>query len=550
MLDGVIANPTYNDVFDFADYHVDNIERIEIIRGSYSALYGSDAIGGVINIITKEPEKESQFFISGEGGSFYTHRELISAISSKYSFSIGRTDSEGDYDRDQYENNTLSLNLVHDFSEDSSLNFISRYIETKKDIAILINAINIESPLTLEPRVILDQNAATERKTFINSLTYKNMISDFWDFSLKGSYFDFRDIEEDEEEEGLPFTVSFLNSDTTSKRYTLETQHNFYIKEIDTITAGAIYEREEVDHSSNTNLTFGGLFPELFPEHVAFKKHRTNLGGYIQNIFNWDDRLIFITGGRIDHYETFGTIFSPKISSSYFIELTKTKFKASYGHGFHAPSFDQLYSIPLGNTDLDPERSKSFDIGFDQLFGDGFLKLGAVYFDIYFEDLIVKDFSIFKFINAEKARSSGIESYIKFTPIKGLVFNANYTYTDTKNIETGEELFNIPRYMLNFNISYDINERFNINSDINFVGSEFFGVNDIQGLDGKPLGDRNPSYAKVDLAASYVLFNDLKSLKKLTMYGSILNLFDEEYTEVMGAPSPGINFLAGLKAEF
>jgi len=546
MIDGVVVNPTYDDVFDFADYHVDNIERIEIIRGSYSALYGSDAMGGVINIITKKPEAKPHFFVSTEGGSFYTFRELVRVNSGtdkfRFVLSASRTDSEGDYERDEYENNTFSANLQYNFSKDSSLNLISRHIKSKKDIAIMITAI-LEP--AIEPHVIFDQNAATERETFINSLSYKKVVSGLWDFSLTGSYFNFHNIEKDEGEVS-PNPIAFFNSDTKSTRYTLQTQHNFHIKEIDTITTGIVYEREEVDYSSNTNFTLGGLLPA----HEAFKKHRTNLGFYLQNVFNWDDRWIFIAGGRIDHYDTFGSIVSPKVSSSYLVKPTRTKLKASYGRGYHAPSFDQLYSIPLGNTDLEAEKSNSVEIGFDQSVGEEFLELGATYFNIKFQDKIAKDLAAFKYINLDRARSRGVEAYIKVTPIDELAFNVNYTYTSTEDKETGEELSSIPKYMLNFNIAYDISQRFNLNMDMNFVGSEFASASNIIGLDGNPLGERNPSYKKVDLAASYILLEDWDLLKKLTLYGSVLNLLDEEYTEVIGAPSPGINFLAGLRATF
>lgn len=544
MLDGVILNP-YDDSFDFADYHVDNIERIEIIRGSYSALYGSDAMGGVINIITKKPEPYPKYSVSAEGGNFYTYRELISANTGtdklRLVLSGSRTDSEGNFERDEYENNTLSANLQYDFSNDSNLNLISRYIASKKEIAV-----GVAAPVTtLLPRVIFDQNWRTNRKTFVNSLSYKNEASTFWDFSLTGSYFYFHDIEDDETEPSMP-TLSFLQSNVKSTRSTLETQHNFHPHKNDTITAGIALEREAVDFIRNINLTLGGLFPA----NETFKKHRTNLGIYLQNVYNWEDRWILIAGGRFDHYDTFGSIINPKISSSYLITPTQTKLKANYGFGYHAPSFDQLFGIPMGNTDLEPEKSKSFEIGADQFIADNLIKVGITYFNINFTNLIIRDFSQFKYVNAEKARSRGVESYIKITPIKGLALNVNYTYTSTKNKTTGTQLGSIPKYMLNFNIDYDVTERFNVNMDMHFVGSEFVSAGDVVGLDGSPVGNENPSYKKVDFTTSYILVKDCNFLKDLTLYCNVLNLLDEKYSEIAAAPSPGINFRVGLEASF
>jgi vitamin B12 transporter len=517
MIDGVVVNPAFNDIFDFADYHVDNIERIEIIRGNYSALYGSDAIGGIIN----SSIKDLKFVLSGS-----------------------RTDSEGDFDRDQYENNTFSANINYNVTKDSSLKLASRYIESKKEIAVLTTA--ILPPPQLQVQVIMDQNYETRRKTSINSLSFEQTISDIWDFNLSGSFFYLNDIEDDEQEENVPQTIAFFNSETESKRYTVGTQHNFYIKEMDTITIGFDYEREEVKYDSNTNFTLGGLFPE----HETFEKHRTNVGYYLQNIFNWEDRWIFIAGVRGDHYYSFEPVFSPKVSTSYLFKSTKTKLKGSYGQGFHAPSFDQLYSNPMGNKNLDPERTNSYEVGFDQSIAGEILKIGAVYFEINYRDKIIRNLNKFKYVNAEKAMSRGVESYLSLTPINGLYFNVTYTFTETKNKKTREELKSIPKHMLNLNINYDITKSLNINLDINHVGSEFIDAGNIIGLDGEPIGLRNPEYTKVDLAASYVLVKDWNFLKNLTLFGNIMNLFDEEYNEVTGAPSPGIHFLAGLKGEF
>ncbi len=547
MIDGVVVNPAYDDVFDFADYHVDNIERIEVVRGNYSSLYGSDAIGGIINIITKKPEKETKVSVSSEGGSFNTFRETASVNSSikdlKFVVSGSRTDSEGDFDRDQYENNTFSANLNYSPIEDSNLNLTSRYIESKKEIAVLITA---ELEPRLQVRAIEDQNYETIRKTAINSLSYEHTISDFWDFSLSGSHFYLKDIEDDEEEENVPNTIAFFKSETESQRYSLGTQQNFYIKEMNTFTIGFDYEKEEVKYDADTNFTFGGLFPE----HEAFEKHRINIGYYFQNIFNWDDRLILIAGGRTDHYYSFDPVFSPKFSASYLIKSTQTKFKGSYGKGFHAPSFDQLYSIPLGNKELNPEKTISYEAGFDQSIGGEIFKIGGVYFEINYTDKIIKDLDRFKYVNEEKAMSRGVESYLRFAPLDELAFNVTYTFTETRNLKTREELTSIPKHLLNLNIDCNINKRFNINVDINHVGSEFVDAGSIIGLDGEPLDNKNPEYTKADIAASYVLLKNWNMLRNLTLYGNIMNFTNEDYTEVVGAPSPGFHFLAGLKADF
>jgi len=544
MLDGVVINPAYDDVFDFADFHVDNIDRVEIVRGNHSALFGSEAISGVFNIITRKPEKETTIEVLGSGGSFSTFREAVSARGIKddlgFALSASRTDSQGTFDRDQYANSTFSANLTYGLSENSGLNLTSRYIESTKEIAVAVTP-SLMPPVPPKLHVIYDQNAETKRTTVISALTYDKVVSPTWNFKVKTSYFRLHLVADDEKDLSPP--VAFLDSDTESVRYTVETQHNFNFNELANITTGIIYEREEVVYNSNTN------FPIVSSK--SFDKYRVNQGYYLQNIFDLVKNWRFIAGGRLDHYSSFGNIFSPRFSTTYLLALTKTRLKSSYSQGFHAPSFDQLYGIGIGNKDLEAEKSTNYEIGLEQTIIEDTISIGVTGFYLAFRDRIVRGKNL-QYDNSEEAWSRGVETYLKVTPFKKLNVKANYTFTETKNKDTGKELIGTPKHKINFNLDYDLNENINLSLDINYVGRVYYGSPSIEfiGLDGESLSSSTAAYTKIDLAFTCLVPKDWHSLKKLDWYGYVMNLFDEDYSEIIGAPAPGINFLSGLKVQF
>jgi vitamin B12 transporter len=547
MMDGVAVNNSWTGFYDWANLMVDNVERIEVVRNAQSALYGSDAMGGVINIITNTGRGTPRVILSGEGGTFDTYRGLGSVVGqwgmANFAASLSRLESDGQFTNDDYRNTTLSARLGLDIAERVSVAWTSRYIDSVKGLAINPN----EFWLVTNPPPIpfrRDQNRDRENTFLLNVFDVGCEVFPWWDFTVRGSTVDDEELVEDQFTPGvdlIPGVVPLVGMivDTDSERYTVGTQQNLHLlEELLTVTGGFEYEEEKV--------VFKGIFepqiPPLPPSRVD--KERTNRALYIQGRFDYEG-LIFIAGARYDDDSIFGNNTNPKLSGSYLFDKTHTRLRSSWGTGFRAPTFQELFSPLFGNPRLDPEESTSFEFGLDQRVWEDRVFLEAAYFTTRYKNLIQP--SPFGVSNIGRARIWGIEAGISLRPLKELELKGNVTYLDTKDEETKEELPRRPRYAWYLNANYRWNQRLTLNLDVNIVGSVRSDFDAIS-PHGRLLLGRNPGYTKVDLAASYALVDQWRFLKSLRLFGRIDNLFDEEYQEVKGFPAPGFNFLIGIRA--
>jgi vitamin B12 transporter len=330
-----------------------------------------------------------------------------------------------------------------------------------------------------------------------------------------------------------------MTIDTDSERYTFGTQQNFHFFDgMMTVTGGFEYEEEKA--------TVEWIFePEIEPfTSGRVNTDRINRALYIQNRFDYKG-FTFIAGARYDDDSIFGGKTNPKVSGTYLFDKTHTRLKSSWGTGFRAPTFQELFTPFFGNPNLDPEESNSFEFGVDQGVWEDKLFLEAAYFYTRYTDLIQA--SPYGISNIGKAKIWGVEAGVSIKPMKGLELRGNFTYLDTEDEETKEELPRRPRYVWYLNANYRWNHRLTFNLDVNIVSSVRSDY-DVIATDGSLLLGRNPGYEKVDLAASYVLLDEWRFLKDLKLFGRIENLLDEEYEDAKGFPAPGFNFLVGLQA--
>ncbi len=547
MIDGVEVTNSWYGFYDFGSLMVDNIERVEVVRNAQSALYGSEAMGGVINIITKKGAGKPRATLSAEGGTFNTYREFGSLVGKQgitnFTASVSRLDSDGQFTNDDYRNTTLSARLGFDITENASMTWNSRYIDSVKGLAINPNEF---WSMTNPPPIPFhrDENYDRETTFFLNVLDFGYKVSSLWDFIIKGSFMDDEELVEDQYTQGVDFIPGMvplmgMRLDTDSERYTLGTHHNLHLlDEMVTITGGFEYQEEEA--------VFKGIFvpqiPPLPPTRVD--RERINRAIYLQNRFDYEG-LTFIAGVRYDEDSIFGNKTNPKFSAYYFFDKTKTRLNTTWGTGFRAPTFQELFMPLFGNPLLNPEESTGFEFGVDQRIWENRVFLEAAYFTTRYRDLIQS--SLIGVSNIGRARIWGIEGGGSVKPGKALEFKGNVTYLDTKDEETKQELPRRPRYMWCLNVNYQWNQRLTLNLNVNFVGSVHSGFDAIA-PHGRYLLGRIPGYKKVDLAASYALVDKWGPLKVLKLTGKIENLLDEQYQEAKGFPAPGFNFLIGMRA--
>ena len=536
MMDGVEVNDPMSPgrTFDFGHLNLDNIDRIEIVRGPQSTLYGSDAMGGVINIITKKGKGKSRGFISAETGSYGTFREALGVSGGtdtvNYSLEISRLDSKGfsesgekygNTEKDGYNNTTLSGSIGFKPAKNLELNLISRYITARNHLDNFAGAGGDDPNYITDARQFL--LAADSRLSLLNGkwgqrlgISYNNMRRDLTNPTDQFQPFD--------SQEGL----------YKGRIFKIDWQHNLYLHPTNTVTAGIEYQKEWGESTYSWESLWG-------PGESSFpgKSARTT-GFYLQDSIKIQDTFFMTLGIRFDHHDRFGTETTYRIAPALLLK-SGTKLKATYGTGFKAPSLYQLYAPAtawglVGNQNLEPEKCKGWDIGIEQFLFNDRLTLSFTYFQNNFEDLILYDF-IQGYININQADTKGFEIFMSAGPLKNLTINGSYTYTDAKDKETGEQLLRRPKHKANLTFNLRLFKKANANLFIIYVGKRL-------DLFPYPTITEAPAYTLFNLAASYQLS------KNIEVFGRIDNLLDQDYEAVLGYGTPGRSAYIGIKATY
>lgn len=515
MIDGVrVGDPMAGDgKMSISDLSTDNIDRIEIIRGAQSVLYGSDAIGGVINIITQKGEGRPKFYLSGEGGSFETFREKLGVTGSNdkvsYSACISRLDTKGvskadedlgNTEQDYYHNTNISARLDAQISETVKAGFSVRHSQSKMDYddtgadADKVSDTDISSLSTN-----LDQDLCSWWQHIIKLGTTETKREYTANGAFDGTY------------KGTTKLASW--------------QHNFFIQDKDTITAGFDYQEE----SGDVQNPWG---------NITEKKVDTN-SLFIQNKWTPFQGLSFTLGMRHDDHQTFGDEDTYKGALAYLYEETGTKIRGSYGTGFRAPSLYQLYSS-YGDPNLKPEESKGFDAAIDQeLFGRKML-VSVTYFQTEIDQLIDWNWSTWKYYNVGKAKTKGWETSASFKPLDWLSFDAYYTYMEAKDETSGgtyqgKYLIYRPKHTGGASLNIKPLEKLNVNLNVQYVGKRYRNASNTGEM---------PSYTLLNLVASYNVTEWFQA------FGRVDNLTDKNYQSIYQYGEPGIGIYGGIKATF
>ncbi|MBC8200097.1 MAG: TonB-dependent receptor [Desulfobacterales bacterium] len=516
MIDGVrVGDPMATDgKMSIADLSTDNIERIEIVRGAQSVLYGSDAIGGVINIITKKGEGKPKFYLSSEGGSFETFRERAGVSGSNdkvnYAASVSRLDVKrvsradedlGNIERDYYNDTNISARVDGRISETVGVGFSVRHSES---------AMDYDDSGT-------DADKVQDTDITSISTNFNQDIFDWWQHIIK---FGITETKREYTKNNGVFDGTYNGTIKLASW-----QHNFFIGEIDTITAGFDYQEENGDSQSPWgNITNKSVNTKSF---------------FVQNKLTPFKALSFTLGARHDDHQTFGGEDTYKGALAYLYEKTGTKVRGSYGTGFRAPSLYQLYSS-YGDPNLKPEESKGYDAGIDQELFDKKVLLSATYFHTKIDDLIDYNSSTSKYYNVGKVKTEGWETGFSVKPVTWLSFNAHYTYTEAKNEdETDANNGKYLRYRTQHTGGASLNikplEKLNVNLNAQYVGKRYREKDNSESM---------PAYTLYNLVASYDVMEWLK------IFGRVENLTDKKYQSIYKYGEPGIGFYGGVKVTF
>jgi len=514
--------------YDLGHLTVDNIDRIEIVRGPQSTLYGSDSLGGVIHIITKKGSGDLQAQLNLEGGSYGTARQQVSAQGShghvNYSvggshfeqdgFSVASEDT-GNLEDDGYRNNTLSARLGIEPNERWNLDFIGRHTDAAGD---LDNGGGLGQD---------DPNHRNDhRETFLKIQGGLNLFENAWRQTIAVASTDIDRQTLNGFDDAHPQDAS--DNSFSGEKLKLDWQNRVDLG-THQLTFGAETENEKGSSVTKSESSFGPFVSE-FPEEEA----RTT-GLYLQDHMAFGNGLALTLGGRFDDHDRFGSQGTYRGALSYNLAATGTVFRASYGTGFKAPSIFQLFS-DFGDTELDPETSVGFDLGVSQTFAGDRVHLGLTYFDNDFEDLIIFSNDTFTYANVAEANTSGLELRAAFKPLDRLWLSLDHTYLDTEDESTGLVLLRRPENKTNVQLTYSFTKHSHIQADLRHVDER-----DDQDFATFPAQRVTlDSYTLVNLAARF------RIARHVGIFGRVENLLDEDYVEVLGYGTPELSGYLGL----
>ncbi len=539
IIDGVEVNMPNDpsNFYNFFSLPLDNTSRVEILSGPQSTLYGSDALTGVVNIISLRGKGKPVVNFGLEGGSYNSYKGTITSLGAidkfNYSAAFSRTKSDGysaasekygNTEADGFQLDNFNTILGYDFSETFDLDLVIRYNNSSTDLDQ-----SFGSPENWDDNTyIFDQE-----EYFVRALGNLSLMNNKWKqkFSLS-SFRNIRNYSFDTSSASIYY--SWSNYDGT--KYKADWQNDLYFLDNNLITAGAEFELEEISskYYSNSYL-FPGEYNSIFPQKSA-----NTLGIYFQDQFRLDESFFGTIGVRYDYQNQFGSVLTYRIAPAYIFWQTGTKIKATVGTGFKAPSLFYLYDPVYGNSELDPEKSFGWDAGFEQYFWSSDFSIGANYFQNNFTDMFGLD-SNFKTININKAETNGVEVFTTADLIDGVRVKANYTYLNARDKSENtpnynQKLIRRPENKAGLYVSYTWNNSANFNIDVMYVGKR----DEFDFATYPATRIIMPDYFLINLAAYYDLFSFLR------LQARIENLLNKQYEEIYGYGTPGFSIYGGI----
>ncbi|MEM9500686.1 MAG: TonB-dependent receptor [Pseudomonadota bacterium] len=524
LIDGIRINDPASPGggFNFGPLLTGNISRIEVVRGSQSVLYGSQAIGGVVNLLTREPTEELDVFARAEYGERDT-AELIGNVSGRigpvaasFGATYARTDgisafseARGGIEPDGFESLGFNGKVDVALADNISLDLRGFYADGDTDIDGFAR----------------DANIVSSRQDFVG---YAGLNASFLNGRFRNRLgFGYTNI--DRRNFDLDADSETFDANGENRRY--EYQGVLDTGDLAEIVFGA--EREESEFRSSS---FGASpsFADVWINSVYGQVNLTPVEG------------LSLTGGlRYDDHETFGSATTFAASGAYSPNDGDTVIRASYGEGFKAPALFQLFS-EFGNPDLDPEESESWDVGVTHTFLDGRAQVGVTYFeregtneivflscvDSLLPPCLVEDPPFGTYDNIALTQADGWEFGVALQPIDGFDVSINYSIIDAFDETTGNRLPRRAEETVSLVADYRMENGLGIGTTILVVGDSFDNASNSRPLDG---------YFVADLRISYGITENLE------LFGRVENVTDEEYETVFRFGQPGRAVFGGVR---
>jgi vitamin B12 transporter len=529
LVDGTAINLPGGDV-DFSNLTLDNVEKVEIVHGAESALYGTDAMSGVIQIFThRGTTRVPEANLFAEGGSFASARggAQVSGALGGFDYSASgsyfHTDGQGVNDADLIRSYTG--NVGYSFSESDQIR-----------LSVRSNSSFAGTPgqTLLFPA---DPSAYYDLQQLSANLSWSFQTGSHWSHRVSATearYFS---------NSGFPPFGNALNQTNRAGGWAQST----YSFEQGAFTAGYQYEVENATSSG-----FGFVHG-----------HRNNQGGFLDGRWSPISRLTLSVGARAEDNTSFGTRVVPRAGAVFGVRSAKgllgdTRARVSYGQGIEEPTVLESFNTDpcsLGNPNLRPQRSRTVNVGVDQYLADDRVRVSATYFADRFRDLIAFvvvpqpgcPFGDTRILNTDLSRARGVNFGAALRLRHWLALNGSYSHDDTRVLQSstastgvqvpGDHLLRRP--VNSGNAWLNANYRgFNFN-----VNAYFTGARTDSDFDGLGL-TRNPGYTRFDVASSYNIG------RGVSFHARAINLLDKQYQEAIGFPALGRDVRVGVNYRF
>ncbi len=558
LLDGIPLNEP-GGTFQFDSLTMENIERIEVVRGPQSALFGSDAMSSVVQLFTKRGSSETRrprISLSLEGGKYETWRGRTGISGNlghfDYSTNFARVETSNQEPHNDFRSNNFSGNFGYSPKPGTDIRLVLR--GTSNRVGTPGNTAFARP----------DRGSTLHKTDGAAGISLRNQTTPSWDQQVRYTFARSRQVSRDTildppyvpqfEDRSAPFQFfdfpsDFLN-DTRRRHFSYQSNVR-----LDSIERGyglhLLTFLFDWDHEQ-------GFLQDRIANSSPTDAQRDNFGWVMQHQAIWRN-LVFTNGVRMEDNDGFGLAVVPRTSLALTLQPGQsiwgaTKLKFNFGLGIKEPtmieSFSPSPSFP-GNPDLNPERARSFDFGIEQRFWRNFGKLDLTWFQHSYRDLVsflVTGFNPTRgsFFNVAENKASGAEVTLELNPLRSFRTRVTYTYLDAETVRTsnptdpgGLSLIRRPRHSGSFSVYWN-RDRITLSSDLVFVGSR--RDNDFSFL--QPALTSNEGYSKLDLDWMYRL------QPALTLFGTFENILNEKYMEALGFPALRFTYRSGIRLEF